>query len=404
MANELWLAGAGSGKTHKILTNAIQVIEGGGRVLVVTYTTNNQAELRSRFVELYGKSSERFVVKGLFSFYLEDLVRPYQGVVFPQRIITTAFTEQNPHIKPGTKLYLKNRGEKLADGSVNPLHYLTPCKTKAYTGLLAKLATLVAKLSKNAPAKRLSEIYQRVFFDEVQDLVGWDYDVIKSLSKEMPSALCCVGDFRQTIYTTTFGHKAPQTPLQKIDYFKALKFEQYSMPKNRRCIQAICDLSDTIHPGLYDKTVSDVTEIPEAVAHHYGTFIVKQSQVSEYLAVFRPQVLRWSGSMGKGYLPMNTHCYTFGSSKGLGFDRVLIISPEKHLKFLGGDLKVFDKDKTEESRNKLYVAVTRARYSLAIVVDDKAAASMPYPGWENVEPRVQRSKPLRPSVVFSNNI
>lgn len=66
---------------------------------MVTYTTNNQAELRSRFVELYGKSSDDFVVKGLFSFYLEDLVRPYQNVVFPERISTTAFTEHNPHLR-----------------------------------------------------------------------------------------------------------------------------------------------------------------------------------------------------------------------------------------------------------------------------------------------------------------
>lgn len=71
MANEFWIAGAGSGKTYKIIQDAIEVIEAGGRVLVVTYTTNNQAELRSRFVELYGKSSDDFIVKGLFSFYLE---------------------------------------------------------------------------------------------------------------------------------------------------------------------------------------------------------------------------------------------------------------------------------------------------------------------------------------------
>ena len=171
MPNELWIAGAGSGKTYKIITDAIEVIKRGGRVLVVTYTTNNQVELRARFVELYGASSENFVVKGLFSFYLEDMVRPYQSHVFPDRITTISFTENNPHLIPGTNYYFKGRAEKSKDGTINPLHYLTPCKTKAYSGLLAKLATLIAKLSKDAPAKRLNEIYQRVFFDEVQDLV-----------------------------------------------------------------------------------------------------------------------------------------------------------------------------------------------------------------------------------------
>lgn len=163
MPNELWISGAGSGKTHKIITEAIEVIESGGRVLVITYTTNNQAELRARFVEIYGDSSERFVVKGLFSFYLEDMVRPYQSEVFPDRIATISFTENNPHLIPGTTYHIDGRAEKFEDGTVNPLHYLTSCRTQAYSGLLAKLATLIAKLSKDASAKRLKEIYQRVF-------------------------------------------------------------------------------------------------------------------------------------------------------------------------------------------------------------------------------------------------
>jgi DNA helicase II / ATP-dependent DNA helicase PcrA len=327
LPNELWLAGAGSGKTHQIVTDAIDVIRGGGRVLVITYTTTNQAELRNRFAELYGSSSENFVVKGLFSFYLEDMVRPYQNQLFPNRIAASLFTASNPHLRPGTTYPIKGRAEKLEDGTINPLHYLTPCKTKAYSGFLAKLATLIAKRSKDAPAKRLKGIYQKVFFDEVQDLVGWDYDVIQSLNNVMADSICCVGDFRQTIYTTTFGHKSPQMPAEKIDYFvDKMKFRKHPMPTNRRCIQEICNLSDTIHAGQYDKTISDVTKIPDELAHHSGVFFVKRSQVTEYLAAFQPQVLRWSSATGNNFIPSSTSCYTFGTSKGLGFDRVLMVS------------------------------------------------------------------------------
>lgn len=311
------------------------------------------------------------------------MVRPYQSVVFLDRITTHFFTEHNPHLRPGTTYSIKGRAEKADDGTINPLYYLTACKTKAYSGLLAKLATLIAKRSKDAAAKRLKDIYARVFFDEVQDLVGWDYDVIGSLNKVMPDSICCVGDFRQTIYTTTFGQKAPQTPQQKVDYFvDKMDFEKHSMPKNRRCIQAICDLSDTIHPGLYDKTVSGVENVPDDMLHHHGTFIVKQSQVGDYLATFQPQVLRRSSTTGTSYLPSNLICYTFGSCKGLGFDRVLVIPPEKYLKFIGGNTKVFERDKTEESQNKLYVAITRARYSLAFLVEDKKVKGLPYPVWD----------------------
>lgn len=384
LPNELWIAGAGSGKTHKIITGAIEIIKNGGRVLVVTYTTNNQAELRARFVKEYGSSCENFVVKGLFSFCLDDMVRPYQREVFPDRIANISFTEHNPHLIPGTTYYIAGRSEKLGDGTINSLHYLTPCRTMAYSGLLAKLAVVVAKKSKDAPAKPLKEIYQKIFIDEVQDLVGWDYEVINSLNKVMKTSICCVGDFRQTIYSTTFGHKKPETPQEKIDYFvKKLKFNMCSMPKNRRCIQEICDLSDATHAGMYEKTLSEVTSVPSELAHHLGVFIVKRSQLSDYLETFRPQVLRWSSNTGVKYLPSNLVCYTFGSSKGLGFDRVLIIISDKHLKFISGDSTVFDKDKTHESRNKLYVAITRARYSLAFLVEDKLVKDLSYPVWSD---------------------
>ena len=384
MPNELWIAGAGSGKTQKIILDAIDTINAGGRVLVVTYTTNNQAELRSRFIKLYGRSSADFVVKGLLSFYLEDIIRPYQKVVFSERIASSTFTENNPHVIPGTTIWRANRQEKIGK-NINPLHYLSPCRTSAYSGLLAKLAALVSKLSKNAPAQRLKAIYQKVFFDEVQDLVGWDYDVIKALSRELPHSICCVGDFRQTIYTTTYGQKKPLTRTEKIKYFSDIKFQPHSLNKNRRCMQKICDLSDLIHPDQNCKTESEVKVVPQAIANHLGVFVIRQSQISVYLETFNPQVLRWSSTVGKKFLPEDLICYSFGSCKGLGFDRVLVIAPEKHLKFLSGDHTAFDNDKTEESRNKLYVAITRARYSLAFVVDEKYLEKLPFPLWNAAE-------------------
>jgi DNA helicase-2/ATP-dependent DNA helicase PcrA len=402
LPNEIWIAGAGSGKTHKIISDAVEIIKDGGRVLVVTYTTNNQAELRARFVEFNdGKTSENFVVKGLFQFYLEDMIRPYQTVVFPGRIANHSFTENNPHHIPGAfvngrPVFFKGRAEKLPSGAINSLHYLTPCKTMAYSGYLGKLAALVAKRSKDAPAKRISLVYQKIFFDEVQDLVGYDYDVIKSISKHMPDGTCCVGDFRQTIYSTTFGQKAPLTPQAKIDYFLGqLKFVEHTMPTNQRCIQEICDLSDTINPGVYGKTTSTVKDVPAEMSRHLGCFVVRQSEVADYLAAFQPQVLRWNAKVGIGYLQPNLVCYNFGSCKGLGFDRVLVIPAENQLKFLAGDGRAFDKDKTGEARNKLYVAITRARYSLAFLVEDKKVKTLALPLWSASEVGHPAAPPAR---------
>ena len=65
--------------------------------------------------------------------------------------------------------------------------------------------------------------------------------------------------------------------------------------------------------------------------------------------------------------------YNFGEVKGLGFERVLVFSTEKHREFLAGKLTVFDEDKTEKARNTLYVAITRAKYSVAFVYDGEVS-------------------------------
>lgn len=378
MPNILCIAGAGSGKTHKIVTESIAEIAQGGKVLVVTYTTSNQNELRNRFQEVYGKFSSRFVVKGLFSFYLEDLVRPYQRAIFARRINEIFFNDRNPHIPPKSKYPLPGCQEQLEDKSYNPRHYLTACETKAHTGFLAKLAARIAKSTKNAAAIRLGEIYSQVYFDEVQDLVGWDYDVLKILSKSMNSPISCVGDFRQTVYETSFGHKHPQTAQEKIKAFEDMGFDLQSLPLNRRCIQAICTVADTVHNGAYAQTTSGVTVIPTEFAHHVGAFIVKHSDVADYIAAYDPIVLRWQINSGKKILPEGSRCYTFGSSKGLGFDRVMILPVESQEDFILKKVHVFE---TEAAQNKMYVAITRARYSVGFIVKDELAEGLRFPVW-----------------------
>ena len=380
MANVLCIAGAGSGKTHKVVTESIAEIKRGGRVLVVTYTTSNQQELRARFIKLYGRSSESFVVKGLFSFYLEDMIRPYQRAVFEKRIEGVFFNDSNPHLNPKTRRAILGRQEQLADKSCNPKHYLTSCETKAHTGFLAKLATRIATKTKNAAAIRLSEAYTRVYFDEVQDLVGWDYSVLKSLSKVIKSSITCVGDFRQTVYETSFGHKAPENAAQKIAEFRALGFIEEPLALNRRSIQPICDIADTVHQGAYEATKSAADPTPGEFNHHLGAFIVRQSEALDYIATFNPMVLRWNIRSGTKFLPPDARCYNFGSSKGLGFDRVLILPAASQIDFVLGHPSPFAEG-SETAQNKMYVAITRARYSLAFIVPDKLAEGLRFPLW-----------------------
>lgn len=381
MSNTLCIAGAGSGKTHKIITESIAKIQSGGKVLVVTYTTSNQQELRNRFLSAFGRSSDRFVVKGLFSFYLEDLVRPYQQVFFPKRIDGIFFNERNPHIIPGSTAPFPGRKEQLDNKKFNPDHFLTDCHTKAHTGFLAKLAARLMKATKNLAVIRLGDIYSQVYFDEVQDLVGWDYEVLKGLSKTMKCPITCVGDFRQTVYETSFGHKNPKTAADKIKAFDSMGFEEEVLTCNRRCIQPICEVADTIHTGFYSATESAVDVVPTQFNSHLGVFIVKQSDIIDYINAYDPIVLRSSISSGKKILPAHARCCNFGKSKGLSFDRVLILPADSQMHFVLDGNTPFPQN-AETAQNRMYVAITRARYSVGFLVPDNKVDSLRFPIWE----------------------
>ena len=82
MTKKLIIASAGAGKTHRLVTECIDQNELGHKTLIITYTNSNQIEISQKYKELGGKNKALFVVKGWYSFLLEELVRPYQLCLF----------------------------------------------------------------------------------------------------------------------------------------------------------------------------------------------------------------------------------------------------------------------------------------------------------------------------------
>jgi superfamily I DNA/RNA helicase len=379
LGKKLLIASAGAGKTHLISDEACQITKDEKRVLIITYTESNQREIIAKYKSMGGAKRGRIVVKGWFTFLLEDIIRPYQNEVFSTRIGSINFTSSNPHRRGN--FTVKGTAEKV-DGNYNPRHFLTNCKTKAHTEFLSKLATVMAKESKLKPIKRLSAIYQKIFIDEVQDLAGWDFDFLKLLSKST-TPITCVGDFRQTIYSTTSNPKKPSTNQEKMDSFKSLGFEIEAMAVSRRCIQSICDFADEIHAGSgYTATKTLVDEIPARFQEHQGIFIVPKSKLHSYIEKYTPVILRNSINSAKELNELPIEKINFGISKGLGFDRTMVITTKNINAFLKGDKTAFDSGKSDKSKNNFYVACTRSRYSLAFLVEDKDLDAINFPLWK----------------------
>lgn len=368
MTRKLLLASAGAGKSERIAKEALKRAASGGRVLLLTYTINNQFELVRHICRLNKVKPHNVAVKGWFSFLLEDMIRPYQRCIVPERISGIILNSGNPHLgrsKNGKRFNLPGCAEKI-NGGCNPLHYVTKEDNRAHTHYLAKLAATIHEQTGGKPARRLAEIYNAVFIDEMQDLVGWDFSVIRAIVDTGMSDLDCVGDFRQAVYQTSETTKKPQTTTEKVAEFKNMGFEIDSLAISWRCIQSICELADRLHvkDGLYALTKSLVASVPPEYTDHNGVFAVPASRVGDYIKAYNPVILRWDRRTEEQLCEGRT-AYNFGESKGMGFERVLIIPPERHAKFLSGSTTAFDDASTDDSRNKLYVGITRARYSVA---------------------------------------
>jgi superfamily I DNA/RNA helicase len=355
--NKLIIAAAGSGKTTFLVEQALAATD--ANVLITTYTENNKEEVRKRLFEKNGHIPKNITVQTWFSVLLQHGVRPYQGHLYEPDIKGMILVNGRSGVKytnkNGTPVYYKEDTEF-------EQHYFSS-ERKIYSDKIAKFSCKCNEKSGNAIIGRMSKIYTHIFIDEVQDLGGWDLDIINTIAQSSIN-MVLVGDPRQRTYDTHDAQKNSNHTKDGITlfaYFKSLKGmdTSESLSQNYRCISSICELSNTLFSAL-PKAESGNKNTTE----HDGVFLVKKADVAAYLAKYSPIQLRFDKrkKVDDSYPAMN-----FGASKGLAFERVLIYPTDKIKKWL----RNHNSELPAESRSKLYVAITRARQSIAFVYDLK---------------------------------
>ena len=354
--NKLIIAAAGSGKTTYLVEQALSVEN--AHILITTYTENNEAEIRKKFFEKKGYIPKNITVQTWFSFLLQHGVRPYQSYLYEPDI--TGMLLVNNQSAP----YIK-------ESDVPRYYFNNECKI--YSDKIPKFVCMCNKKSNDKVIQRLSQIYTHIFIDEVQDLAGYDLELLKLFFKSNINILL-VGDPRQATYSTnnsTKNKKFKQSAI--VDFFKDnsinIKKDETSLITNYRCISAICDLSNTLFPDHIKTTSGNNT-----TTKHDGIFLIKKSDAAVYLDRYEPMQLRYNK---KTKVAKNCSVMNFGASKGLSFERVLIYPTDP--------IKEWLQDHSSElettSRAKLYVAITRARQSVAFVLDEEATINR-FPLWQ----------------------
>lgn len=353
MGNHLTLAVAGSRKTQSIVEHCASLPR-DRRVLVLTYTKANQEELLSR-INRFAGDHHHVEVMGWFTFLLRHFARPFLPFKFAGRRVLGFNFEGRPHrMATGIRRFLDSNGA-------------------AYGCELGRLSHELVTESGGALLRTLQCIYDEILIDEVQDLSAHDWEIIDVLLRSSID-IRMVGDIRQSVLATN----PRSSKNSKYSYAGAIR---WARDRQARGLLEILESTTTwrCHPTVarFSDSIFDTSwKFPETqskndtVTGHDGVFLLSTKHVTEYVRCFQPQCLRHSVSSGK---TLALDYLNFKVSKGMTFERVLVVPTAPIAAFIASG-----KYLEARSASSFYVAVTRAKQSVAIVLDEPGACTLPY--------------------------
>lgn len=352
------IAAAGSGKTTHLVQKALETDE-DKNILITTFTRENEKEIRKKIIEKNKAIPSNITVMTWWSFLLKHGVRPYQKLITETHVRGLFLTPK----RSGFIGLNRARKPMFIPERQTESFYFTKDK-KIYSDKIAIFVVRCDEQSKGAVIERLSRVFDEIYIDEVQDLAGYDLEIVLRVLKAIPVML--VGDPRQSTYDTHFSQKHKKYKDGNIAQFIKDKcpddceIDDSTLQNSYRCHQGICSYSSSLypqHPGV-DSLLKESTE-------HDGVFFISPNEVADYIQKYQPVQLRYNK---KVVVDDSQPAYNFGESKGLTFDRVLIYptAPIKN--------HILGKKLIEgASLCKFYVALTRAKHSAAIVWDKPPA-------------------------------
>ncbi len=319
---------------------------------MLTFTQANQRELSDRLAAR-GPHQARIDVQGWFSFLLAHWVRPYLPRLFAGQRLRGLNFEGDPGYVAGLT------------------RFLDP-EQRAYRRHLARLAHEVNTAATGAVVDRLGRLYDAIYVDEVQDLGGWDLELLEVLMVSTIE-LNLVGDARQAVLSTNVrDQKNPQyRGIKIVDWFRkqeqAGRLQTTHQNSTWRSSQEIASLADgVIDPMLgFPATQSQAP----AVEGHRGILTVRIADAERYAETHGALCLRSQSNLGNACaLPYTT----FGDAKGMEANHVLIWPTAPIAKHLTQHAAL-----APRSACGLYVAITRARASVAFITDQ----DLGFPVW-----------------------
>lgn len=323
------LAVAGSGKT----TFLISQLNLNQRFLLVTYTKNNYEHLRHSILKKFGFFPENIKVFKYFQFLYSFCFKPFCGLDMKARGICFDYPDEQTRYHPGTEAYYKTKAGRLFSNRI--AHF---CKNHCVDGI----------------KDRLDKYYDFFFIDEIQDIAGHDFNLLLSIIPNKCNILF-VGDFFQHTYDTSNDGNVNKNLYN--DYNKYLKrwknagvtIDTFSLSRSHRCSEEIC--------AFVGKMGISIESTGEAQGNVF--VLSNEQEVDAIVKDDRIPKLFLENSTNYRCASMN-----WGASKGINafIDVCVVLNKTTQLLFQKGKLALLN----SRSKNKLYVACTRAHRNLFI--------------------------------------
>jgi DNA helicase II / ATP-dependent DNA helicase PcrA len=332
MDKSVVFAVAGSGKT----TRLVESLDDVRRFLIVTYTESNYDNLRSKIIQRFSYFPANITLYTYFRFLHSFCYRPF----LRSKKNTKGVTFKRPPTFPRYSLKDDRR-------------YVSSTR-RLYANRLAKFIEQSNLLG--AVVTRMEKYFDVFFVDEVQDFAGHDFNLLIAISAAKLSATY-VGDFFQHTFDTSRDGNVNASLHNDYNAYKAkfkaakLKVDTESLKKSRRCSRSVCDF------------ITEKLGIP-IEAHDDREGVVRyEDDPAKALALYEDQ-----GTVKLFYEDHHKYaCYSqnWGASKGVDQyqDVCVVLNPANVKAWQNGNLREIN----AKTRNKLYVACSRARGNLTFV-------------------------------------
>lgn len=333
MDKRIILAVAGSGKT----THIIDRLSLDERSIIITYTENNYSHLRGRIIQKFGVIPENITLLTYFTFLYSFCYKPFLHDRCRAKGI-------NWHTPPRFTLKLNRSNRRFYFDDFD----------RIYNNRIAKLVE--REQIEPLVMARLSKYFDQLFIDEVQDFGGHDFNLLTTLCSAALN-ITLAGDFYQHTFNTSRDGVINQSLYDDYEIYKSrfleagLTIDTDTLSHSYRCTPEVCEFITEqlgINIQSHKETSSNVR------------LITKEAEIFEVFACDYTAKLFFREH--KKY-----PCYSenWGKSKGLDhfIDVCVMLYPAAMKAFDKGTLR----NLPPSSRNKLYVACTRANNNLFFV-------------------------------------